>query len=258
MPQTLSPTISKYSVCNTEIAATTYSEVLELVFDKAKSSHPLLISALAVHGLIESRMNQDFHQILSEFDLLLPDGQPLRISLNHYYAAGLRARVYGPELMLKICEKAGENSTPIYLYGSSEEVVENLAIEIHKKYSNTQIAGYEPSVFRHVSEDEMKALANRIQASGAQIVFLGLGCPLQEKFAFRLNQYLSLPILCVGAAFDFHSGNKKMAPKWMQDHALEWLYRLMQEPRRLVKRYFITNSLFFYFILRDNGFLRKR
>jgi exopolysaccharide biosynthesis WecB/TagA/CpsF family protein len=111
-------------------------------------------------------------------------------------------------------------------------------------FPNLRIAGWEPSAFRPLSKAEDDALVRRVNESGAGIIFLGLGCPLQEIFAYGHKGKFNATQICVGAAFDFHSGNKRMAPKWMQRYALEWFFRFSQEPRRLWRRYLISNTIF--------------
>jgi exopolysaccharide biosynthesis WecB/TagA/CpsF family protein len=119
-----------------------------------------------------------------------------------------------------------------------------LAAALRHSITGLDVAGAEESAFRPLTRTESAELGERIRASGAGIVFVGLGCPRQELFAWQHRDVIGLPQVCVGAAFDFHAGNKRQAPGWMQDNALEWLFRLCQEPRRLFRRYAVTNSLF--------------
>jgi exopolysaccharide biosynthesis WecB/TagA/CpsF family protein len=151
--------------------------------------------------------------------------------------------------MLRTCKAAAESGTPIYLYGSTPTVLSHLADSLCRQFPGLRIAGYEPSKFRRTSPEEKEALVERINASGARIVFVGLGCPRQEVFAFEYHRELQMPVLAVGAAFDYHAGLLKEPPAWMQQSGLQWLYRLAQEPRRLFWRYFWCNSVFLVFLV---------
>ena len=137
----------------------------------------------------------------------------------------------------------------IYLYGSKPETLDKLAVNLRKLFPNLKIVGVEPSKFRKLSDSERLELVERITSSGASAVFLGLGCPRQETWAYEYRNLLNMPILAVGAAFDFHAGTLPQAPLWMQDAGLEWLYRLLQEPERLWKRYLLLNPLYLWNIL---------
>lgn len=187
------------------------------------------------------------------FEIVTPDGQPVRMALNLLHRAGLTDRVYGPTLMLRLCAAAAAEGLPIYLYGSTPAVAGQLSRALRARFPGLVVAGAEPSLFRPITPAESADLGQRIRASGARLVFIGLGCPRQELFAHAHREIIGLPQICVGAAFDFHAGNKKQAPRWMQDHALEWLYRLGQEPRRLLRRYAVTNTVFLFALARQRA-----
>jgi exopolysaccharide biosynthesis WecB/TagA/CpsF family protein len=146
--------------------------------------------------------------------------------------------------MLRLCREASRSGIGVYLYGSLPQVAEKLDGELKRKFPALFVAGWESPPFRSLSQEEDAAVVERINSSGAGIVFVGLGCPKQEIFAYEHRDRLKAVQVCVGAAFDFHAGNKKMAPKWMQRSSLEWLFRLVQEPRRLWRRYIFTNVIF--------------
>jgi exopolysaccharide biosynthesis WecB/TagA/CpsF family protein len=143
--------------------------------------------------------------------------------------------------MLRVCRRAEEENIPVYLYGSHSHVLAMLRESLGRMYPTLRIAGLESPPFRPLSAEEDRKSVERINGSGAKIVFLGLGCPKQDHFAYDHRAIISGVQVCVGAAFDFHSKNKKMAPRWMQNSGLEWLFRLSQEPRRLWQRYLVTN-----------------
>jgi len=125
------------------------------------------------------------------------------------------------------------------------------------RFPNLKIVGYEPSVFRQLTKEEDEDLVKRVNKSGAGIIFIGLGCPLQEKFAFEHKNKINAVQICNGAAFDFLSGEKKMAPKWMQRCSLEWFFRLLNEPKRLYKRYLITNTIFLLYLFLQTIGIKK-
>lgn len=194
---------------------------------------------------------------LNQFDLVTPDGQPVRWALNVLHGTHLSNRVYGPTLTLAICAAAAEQDLPIYLYGSKPEVLEQLSANLCALYPGLVIAGAEPSKFRRTTPEEQIAIAKRIRASGAKITFVGLGCPRQEIFAYEYRDLLQMPVVAVGAAFDYHAGLLEEPPAWVQDHGLQWLYRLVQEPRRLWRRYLLLNPAFLTLLaLQALGFWR--
>ncbi|SHJ27348.1 polymer biosynthesis protein, WecB/TagA/CpsF family [Wenxinia saemankumensis] len=233
------------------VSITDYDGTVAAVIDAACRRAPLLVTALAVHGVVEARTRPDVGRAVGAFDVVTPDGQPVRMALNLLHRAGLTDRVYGPTLTLRICAAAAAACLPVYFYGSTPAVVAALAQRLSAAFPGLIVAGAEPSLFRELTDAEGEALGRRIRASGAGLVFVGLGCPRQELFAHRHRDVIGLPQICVGAAFDFHAGTKRQAPRWMQDHALEWLFRLWQEPRRLVRRYAVTNTRFLLSLARQ-------
>jgi exopolysaccharide biosynthesis WecB/TagA/CpsF family protein len=158
--------------------------------------------------------------------------------------AGLTDRVYGPTLTLKVVEQAAAEGLPIYLYGSTEPTLARLVPALEEMFPALKIAGVEASKFRSSHEGEPAEIAERIKASGARIVLVGLGCPRQEIFTYAMRPLLDMPLLAVGAAFDYHAGLLKNPPPWMQKYALEWLWRLGLEPKRLWKRYVLLNPAY--------------
>ncbi|NUT31462.1 MAG: WecB/TagA/CpsF family glycosyltransferase [Hamadaea sp.] len=201
----------------------------------------MAVTALAVHGVMEGVHDRQLGARLNSFDLVTPDGQPVRWALNLLHGAGLRDRVYGPTLTLRVLERAAEAGLPVYLYGSTAETLDRLVPALHRMFPALKIAGVESSKFRAVQPGEAEQIASRISASGARIVLVGLGCPRQEIFTHALRPHLAMPLLAVGAAFDYHAGGLRKPPPWMQRAGLEWLWRLGLEPKRLWKRYLLLN-----------------
>ncbi|HEV2998545.1 MAG TPA: WecB/TagA/CpsF family glycosyltransferase, partial [Solirubrobacteraceae bacterium] len=177
--------------------------------------------------------------------LAVPDGQPLvwaLRSLGHAHAT----RVYGPDLMLAFCARAALEGTPIYLYGGRDEgALELLEGRLRERFPGLHIAGGYSPPFRELSAEEEERVIAEIEASGAAVVWVGIGQPKQERWMHRMRPRLSTPLLVgVGAAFDFHAGLVPQAPGWMQRAGLEWSYRLAREPRRLWRRYARYNPRF--------------
>ena len=234
----------KHSLFGVTVSATDYQGAARAVMSAARRREGGVVTHMAVHALVTANRDPSYREKVNAFEVVAPDGQPVRWALNRIHGTSLTDRVYGPELMLRLCRCAAEAGVGVYLYGSTPEVVKALAGRLVERFPALRIVGAEPSLFRALSRDEDQALVARVNDSGAGLLFLGLGCPLQETFAYEHRQAIKAVQLCVGAAFDFHAGNKRMAPPWMQRSGLEWLFRLTQEPRRLWRRYLVTNALF--------------
>ncbi|WP_346291863.1 WecB/TagA/CpsF family glycosyltransferase [Sphaerothrix gracilis] len=234
----------KYSVLGIQVNAIDYEAAVSRIMTAAKQSQPLGVSALAVHGVMTGVLDEKQGYRLNHLDLVVPDGQPVRWALNWLHQRRLRDRVYGPNLMLQVCDRAAQERIPVYFYGSRPAVLQALIQNLQARFPYLAVAGSQPSRFCRVSEAETTAIAETIRASGARIVFVGLGCPRQEVWAYEYRDRLSMPILAIGAAFDFHAGILPQAPSWMQKRGLEWLFRLVQEPGRLWQRYLFYNPLY--------------
>lgn len=231
----------KRNILGILIDAVDYEAAVDTIFRAAREHHGAAVSALAVHGLVTGALDREQKFRLNHFDLLVPDGQPVRWVLNWRYRAGLPDRVYGPSLTLKVCSRAAKEGTPLYFYGGTPRILSGLRQSLERRFPGIAIAGMEPSKFRKLTPEEKDQVAQRVRSSGASILFVGLGCPRQEVFAYEFHMALSMPVLAVGAAFPFLAGMLPQAPAWMQDAGLEWLFRLTCEPRRLWRRYLFLN-----------------
>jgi exopolysaccharide biosynthesis WecB/TagA/CpsF family protein len=234
----------KRNILGVLISAADYDGTEEAITRAARDGRSLAVSALAVHGLMTGVLDVEQKFRLNQFDMLVPDGQPVRWALNWLHRVALPQRVYGPELTLRICKRAEREGLPVFFYGSTPEVLQPLVSNLKQRFPGLIIAGTEPSKFRQLNASEKTGLASRIRASGASIVFVGLGCPRQETFVYEYKDLLDVPLLSVGAAFPFIAGQLPQAPKWMQDFGLEWLFRLFSEPRRLWQRYLFLNPTY--------------
>ncbi len=239
----------KKNLLGITIAATDYEGAVQHIIAAAQAQQPFAVSALAVHGVMTGVLDVAQRQRLNGLDLLVPDGQPVRWALNLLHRAQLRDRVYGPTLTLKVCERAAAEGLPIYLYGSKTAVLTKLAANLQQKFPGLQIAGMQASRFRQISRAEQEQIAAQIRASGAALTLVGLGCPRQEVWAYENRTLLSMPLLAVGAAFDFHAGTLSQAPPLMQQYGLEWFYRMLCEPRRLWRRYAMLNPAYLALVL---------
>jgi len=243
----------KYSLFGVNISATSYEDAADAIILAAQRGQSAIINHLPVHGLVLASRNPNFQAIINSFDIVAPDGQPVRWALKQLCGISLSDRVYGPENMLRLCDRSAQTDLPVYLYGSYPEVLERLSRNLRQKFPRLRIAGCESPPFRPLTPEEDQAVINRINASGAGLIFLGLGCPRQDIFAYEHRQSIRGIQVCVGAAFDFHAGNKRMAPGWLQTSGLEWLFRLSQEPGRLWQRYLWTNSVFLLMLAFEFG-----
>lgn len=234
----------KQNVLGVLIDAVDYESAVARIIAAAREGRGYAVTALAVHGIMTGVGDRAHRYRLNHLDLVTPDGQPVRWALNMLYGAGLRDRVYGPRLMLETCRAAALGGLPVYLYGSREDVVARLAVALRSHFPGLSIAGAEPSKFRLLGPEEKRETAERIRRSGARITFVGLGCPRQEVFAYEYRDLLAMPVIAVGAAFDYHAGVAAEPPPLLQDLGLQWLHRLLQDPRRLWKRYLALNPAY--------------
>jgi exopolysaccharide biosynthesis WecB/TagA/CpsF family protein len=239
----------KYYVLGVGISAVDYEYVVQAILDGAHTRTPFTVTALAVHGVMTGFFDALHRRRLNGLSLVAPDGQPVRWALRWLHRIVLPDRVYGPTLTLKVLEAAAVQGLPVYFYGSTEQVLQLLIRNLQHRFPQLIIAGSDPSKFRRISQSEKTAVVRRIQESGARVVFVGLGCPRQEVWVYEYQRDLAMPLIAVGAAFAFHAAVVPQAPPWMQNTGLEWLYRLIHEPRRLWRRYLLLNPTYLLFVL---------
>lgn len=220
-----------------------YQKTTNLILDQANTSKSYRIHAANVHMLMEGYDDPAFQEVINTADLVVPDGVPLVWALKllgHKEAT----RVYGPTLTLHVCEAAAREGVPIGLYGGTPESLLDFKAFLHHEYPGIQMACAIAPPFRPLSQEEDDAYTQQILDSGARILFVGIGCPKQEWWMYNHRDRLPLVMLGVGAAFDFHSGRVKQSPAILQRLGLEWLFRLVMEPKRLWKRYAKHNPRF--------------
>lgn len=211
----------------------------------------LCISATGAHGIVYSHSDNDFKNLLNKFYINLPDGMPC-IWVGRAKGAVNMTRCYGPDYFAEMMKESADRNIKHFLCGGMEGVADKLKIACEEKFNNYNIVGTFCPPFQKVDEYDYKGIAEMINTSGADIVWVGISTPKQEQFAWRLSKYTNVHFLiAVGAAFDFHIGNVKQAPSWMQRYGLEWFYRLLMEPKRLWKRYIEIVPLFAYYGMSD-------
>jgi len=234
----------KKNVLGVLVDAVDYEAATAQILQAARDRRHYAVTALAVHGVMTGVQDRAHNARLNSFDLVTPDGQPVRGALNLLHHAGLADRVYGPELTLRVLAACADEGLPVYFYGSTPETLERLAGKLREQFPALKIAGMEASKFRAAAPGEPEEIASRIKESGARVLMVGLGCPRQEIFVYAMRRLVDLPLLAVGAAFDYHAGQLRNPPPWMQRHGLEWLWRLGLEPGRLWKRYILLNPAY--------------
>jgi N-acetylglucosaminyldiphosphoundecaprenol N-acetyl-beta-D-mannosaminyltransferase len=235
-------------VLGTRVDATSYADAAARIVHWAQAGESRCVCACNVHVVMEAHDVEDFQQAVNAADLVTPDGMPLVWVLRRL---GLKdqTRVYGPDLTLSVCRAAAEAGIPVGLYGGTPEALDTLQKSYHDRFPQLQIAYAYAPPFRPLTRDEDEAVVQAINASGTRILLVGLGCPKQEQWVAGHRDRVQAVMLAVGAAFDFHSGRVKQAPRWMQRCGLEWLFRLLMDPRRLWRRYFKHNPRFLWLVL---------
>jgi N-acetylglucosaminyldiphosphoundecaprenol N-acetyl-beta-D-mannosaminyltransferase len=239
------PPVAQAAVLGTPLALTNYASAVEWIETAVAARAQAYVCVAAVHTVMEAREDAELQAAVEGAAFTVPDGQPLVWALR---ALGhdISTRVYGPDLMARACERAAATGQRQYLYGGRDEsALTALTDNLRERFPELQIAGSWSPPFRALSEQELDAVAARINDAQPDVVWVGIGVPKQEKWMAAMRTRLDAPVLIgVGAAFDFHAGLVPQAPGWLQRHGLEWAFRLVQEPRRLWRRYARHNPRF--------------
>lgn len=244
-----------------KFALTDYDGALARIEQMASGDERGYLCCTSVHGLMASRGDPQLAAVLNGAALNLPDGMPVVWALNLLGdGRPLRDRVYGPTLMERACERAAATGTRVFLYGGHDEgALRELKTGLRRRTPAIEIAGDWSPPHRELSANEEREVAQRINESGAQIVWCGISTPRQEMWVARMRPLVEAPVLiCVGAAFDFLAGRVPQAPAWMQRHGLEWAYRMGREPRRLAPRYLRSNPAFLAAVARQYAHRRRQ
>jgi N-acetylglucosaminyldiphosphoundecaprenol N-acetyl-beta-D-mannosaminyltransferase len=229
-------------ILRTRVDATSYRHATDQVLDWAAAGESRYVCVATVNNLIEGVDDPGYNALMEQADLVTPDGMPLVWGLR-LLGVPDASRVYGPDLTPLVCEAAARRGVPVGFYGGQEDVLDELAAALTARYEGLRIAYRWSPPFRPLTAEEEARVTDELVRSGTRVLFVGLGTPKQERW-MAAHKGLPMVMLGVGAAFDFLSGRKRQAPPVLQRLGLEWLYRLVHEPRRLWKRYLYRNPRF--------------
>lgn len=215
------------------------------------------VAVTGMHGITEAHNSPSFKTVLNEADLVVPDGMPL-VWFGRRQGHSLPRRVYGPELMLAFCERTAHKGYSHFFYGGAPGVADSLVERLQLRFPGLQVVGTYSPPFRPLTPQEGDAVVDAINAAHPDVLWVGLSTPKQEMWMHAFRRRLRAPVLIgVGAAFDLNSGRARQAPRWMREHGLEWIFRLLQEPRRLWRRYLVYGAQFIFCVALERLSLRK-
>lgn len=240
----------RVEVIGVPISAVTMETALHFISEHFEEIHGEYICASNVHTTVMAHEDPMYLKAQSESILSLPDGKPLSV-VGRKKAPCPMEKVTGTHFMQSTFTDSRFSGCRHYFYGIHEKDLEDMIVQVRKDYPQLNICGYEPSIFRELSEKEVDELAERINESQADFVWVAIGAPRQELLMHRLKNKVNGIMTGVGGAFNILAGKVDDAPMWMQNAGLEWLYRLSKEPKRLFKRYLMTNSKFIWYLMTD-------
>nr|WP_315496535.1 WecB/TagA/CpsF family glycosyltransferase [uncultured Rhodoferax sp.] len=230
-------------VLQAPIDAVTWDDALSRIGAWAAAHESRYVCICNAHSVVTAGQDAAFGTVVAQADMATPDGAPVAWMMRKLGFAR-QQRINGPDLMWKYCAEAAGRNESIYLYGGAEDTLTILQAKLAAAFPTLRVAGAYSPPFRALTMAEDAAVVERINASGAGTVWVSLGCPKQELWMAAHRGHIQAVMVGVGAAFDYHAGTIQRAPLWMQNAGLEWLHRLVSEPRRLWKRYLVTNTLF--------------
>ena len=244
--------IPRRTILDVPVAVTDYAAALDVMDRLVETRERGYVCAAPVHALMVAKEDPEMLAALRGATLVVPDGMPLVWAANSL-GEQLEDRVYGPELMLRYSDRCAERGHRVWLYGGRDQgSLVQLALSMRRRHPGIKIVGGYSPPFRPLTGEEEDALVDQINDGKPDVLWVGIGVPKQEKWMARMRDRLEVPVMCgVGAAFDFHAGRVPQAPGWMQEHGLEWIYRIAQEPRRLLPRYLYTNPRFVFAFARQ-------
>lgn len=242
--------LSTQKVIGFPVLAIPFNRQVDIIIGWAKARLSRFVCVSNVHMLMEGRWHSDFAQVLHEADMLTPDGMPL-VWMTSIMKGQPQDRVAGLELMLALCRQAQSQGIGLFFLGSTPEMLAKIRCQLSKDFPDLEIAGMVSPPFRTLSDEEDRAIVNQINRSGAGLVFVSLGCPKQERWMSLHKGKVSAVMIGLGGAFSVYAGAQQWAPEWIRANGLEWLYRLMQEPKRLWKRYVSTIPPFLWLALKQ-------
>ncbi|WP_461130503.1 WecB/TagA/CpsF family glycosyltransferase [Spirosoma aerophilum] len=246
---------SQSTVISLNINSGTYCQIKEEVIMAARERRNSTICFANVHMVVEATRNKYFASCVNNATWVVADGVPLVWAIRAIHKRH-QERITGLDFLPDLLKRASEENISVYFYGSTLSVLHETLTICHKKYPKLTIAGTYSPPFRELTIEEEDVIVNRIVDSGAQLVFVALGCPRQEVWIDRMKPRIPGVLLGIGGALPVLAGKFSRAPYWMQRFGLEWLFRLGQEPNRLFRRYFTTNTLFIFYLLRKHLLVR--
>jgi N-acetylglucosaminyldiphosphoundecaprenol N-acetyl-beta-D-mannosaminyltransferase len=232
-------------VLGVPISVVDYDGAIEVMDALVETRDRGYVCAAPVHALMVAQEDPEMRAALRDSTIVVPDGMPL-VWASNLLGEELTDRVYGPELMLRYSDRCTERGYRVWLYGGRDQgSLVQLALSMRRRHPGIKIVGGYSPPFRPLTAEEEDGIVEQINDARPDVLWVGIGVPKQEKWMAHMRDRLEVPVMCgVGAAFDFHAGRISMAPTWMQDRGLEWIYRIAQEPRRLLPRYLYTNPRF--------------
>jgi N-acetylglucosaminyldiphosphoundecaprenol N-acetyl-beta-D-mannosaminyltransferase len=237
-------------IFNFPISVGKYDDYIEYIMESASTGRSQYIYVANVHMVVEAFWNKSFSEKVRQAGLVTPDGKPLTWALRLLH--GIKQdRVAGMDILPALLKQSEKSQTPVYIYGGTETLLSRTRHYLDRNYPNLCIKGLYSPPFRDLTPDEEDRIIDQINGSGAKLVFVVLGCPKQEQWMANMAGRINAVMIGIGGALPVLIGMQKRAPKWMQQAGLEWFFRLLQEPRRLFKRYFVTNSVFLYLLSRE-------
>lgn len=236
-------------VIDARIDALSWDAALARIENWGKARESRYVCICNVHSVVTASKDAAFRLVVDDADMATPDGAPVawmlrRLGFSH------QTRINGPDLMWRYCVMAAKTGQKMFFYGGTERTLDLLRERLSKQFPSLQIVGSYSPPFRALTEQEDTWICDQINMSGANVVWVSLGCPKQEFWMASHRGYINAVMVGVGAAFDYHAGVIPRAPLWMQNAGLEWVHRLFSEPRRLWRRYLFTNSFFVFFVFR--------
>lgn len=241
---------NKVRILGVRVDPTSYESATAQVEAWAQKNETHYICVANVHMIMEAYDSREFREIVNAADLVTPDGMPLVWTLRKL-GHPEQERVYGPELTLHLLDMAAVKKIPVGFYGTSERTLLHLVDVVKEKYPTLDVRFFYSPPFRELTPNEDQDIVDKINTSRCSILFVGLGCPKQERWMAARQGKIHCVMIGVGVAFDFFAGTKRQAPAWIQGYGLEWLFRFIQEPGRLWRRYLYHNPRFVVLILRQ-------
>lgn len=242
--------IASGCILGTRVDAPGWDDAICMVLEWARYSKHRQVFFANVHMLVTAQRDTSLREALAAADLVCPDGMPVAWVMRSRVRPE-QERINGPDFMWRLCSEAASAGIGIYLYGSTESTLTELVSRLNDELPGLRVCGTYAPPFRPLNSEEEAEVIRHICESGAGIVFIGLGCPKQEIWAQTIKSRVPAVLLAVGAAFDYHAGTLRRAPPWMRKVGMEWLFRLALEPRRLWRRYLVTNALFAKELIRE-------